>query len=74
MPSPSSTTLISDLPPFEQVMVIDLAPASIEFSINSLIADDGLSITSPAAILFIETSLSFLILVVTVLEVLSEYD
>jgi hypothetical protein len=38
------------------------APASIEFSTNSLTTDAGLSTTSPAAILFIKFSSSSLIL------------
>ena len=43
---------------------MEFAPASKEFSINSLITEDGPSITSPAAILLIKMGLRMLILFV----------
>ena len=56
IPFPSSVIFIYDIPPFFISTVILVAPASIEFSIISFITDAGLSITSPAAILFIVKS------------------
>ena len=53
IPFPSSVIFIYEIPPFFISTVILVAPASIEFSIISFITDAGLSITSPAAILFI---------------------
>ena len=50
IPFPSSVTRIYEIPPFFISTVIFFAPASIEFSTTSFIADAGLSITSPAAI------------------------
>ena len=44
------------MPPFFISTFIFVAPASIEFSTNSFTTDAGLSITSPAAILFIVKS------------------
>ena len=58
IPFPLSATLIYDIPPFFISTVILFAPASIEFSTISFITDAGLSITSPAAILFIVKSSS----------------
>ena len=43
---------ISVLPPCATRIISSVAPASIEFSSNSLTTDDGRSITSPAAIWF----------------------
>ena len=45
-----------EIPPFFISTVTLFAPASIEFSTISFITDAGLSITSPAAILFIVKS------------------
>ena len=56
IPFPLSVIRIYDIPPFFISTVIFVAPASIEFSTISFIADAGLSITSPAAILFIVKS------------------
>ena len=56
IPFPLSVTLIYEIPPFLISTVIAVAPASIEFSITSFTTDAGLSITSPAAILFIVES------------------
>ena len=50
IPLPLSVILIKDIPPSFISTVIAVAPASIEFSTNSLTTDEGLSITSPAAI------------------------
>ena len=50
MPQPSSEIRISVIPPFCISTVMWRAPASIEFSIISFIAEAGLSTTSPAAI------------------------
>ncbi len=58
IPFPLSLTLIYEIPPFLISTVILVAPASIEFSTISFITDAGLSITSPAAILFIVSSSS----------------
>ena len=44
--------LINSVPADSISIVISVAPASIEFSNNSFTAEAGLSITSPAAILF----------------------
>ena len=56
IPEPLSIILILEIPPFCISTVIFVAPASIEFSTNSFTTDAGLSITSPAAILFIVNS------------------
>ena len=53
IPQPLSVTLISDIPPSLISSVICVAPESIAFSRSSLTTEAGLSITSPAAILFI---------------------
>ena len=53
IPIPLSETTILDIPPSSILIVILLALASIEFSINSFTTATGLSITSPAAISFI---------------------
>ena len=45
--------LIKDIPPSLISIVTAVAPASIAFSTSSFTTDDGLSITSPAAILLI---------------------
>ena len=58
IPFPLSVTFIKEIPPFFISTVILFAPASIEFSTISFITDAGLSITSPAAILFIVKSSS----------------
>ena len=50
IPIPLSETDIRFLPPLSIVISIWVASASIEFSINSSNAEDGLSTTSPAAI------------------------
>jgi hypothetical protein len=50
IPQPLSVTRIKVTPPFFISTVIRVEPASIEFSTNSLITDDGRSTTSPAAI------------------------
>ncbi len=52
MPQPSSWTATSLRPPWEMVIFMDLAPASMAFSTSSLATDAGRSTTSPAAILF----------------------
>ena len=51
IPEPLSVTLMYSLPPLRISTVIEEAPASIEFSVSSLIMETGLSTTSPAAIL-----------------------
>jgi hypothetical protein len=51
IPEPSSLTRIREIPPSSISTSILLAPASREFSINSLTAEAGRSMTSPAAIL-----------------------
>ena len=56
IPFPLSVTFIYDIPPFFISTVMFFAPASIEFSTISFMTDAGLSITSPAAILFIVKS------------------
>ena len=56
IPFPLSVIRIYVIPPFFISTVTFVAPASIEFSINSLTTDAGLSITSPAAILLIVKS------------------
>ena len=53
IPHPLSVTLISVMPPSFISTVMALAPASMAFSTNSFTTDEGLSTTSPAAILFI---------------------
>ena len=58
IPLPLSLTFIKEIPPFFISTVIDVAPASIEFSTISFTTEAGLSITSPAAILFIVKSSS----------------
>src|SRR3954451_18489468 len=50
MPLPSSLTRIDWRPPSSTAMSIDVAPASIAFSISSFTTDAGRSTTSPAAI------------------------
>lgn len=50
IPSPLSWTRMSCFPACSISMVIEVALASIEFSISSLTAQLGRSITSPAAI------------------------
>src|SRR5471032_258738 len=50
IPSPSSSTRMSFLPPSSTLMAMRRAPASIEFSTSSLMTDAGRSTTSPAAI------------------------
>ena len=50
IPEPLSTTWISVLPASFTISLISVASASIAFSINSLTAEDGLCMTSPAAI------------------------
>jgi AGCS family alanine or glycine:cation symporter len=52
IPQPLSVTRIYEIPPFLISIIILVAPASTEFSTNSLITDAGRSTTSPAAILF----------------------
>ena len=49
MPLPSSVTWMSLRPPSCTCTVMRVAPASIEFSINSLTTEAGRSTTSPAA-------------------------
>ena len=56
IPFPLSVTFMYEIPPFFISTVTLFAPASIEFSTISFITDAGLSITSPAAILFIVKS------------------
>jgi len=58
IPFPLSTILTNVFPPFFISIIIFVAPASIEFSTNSFTTFAGLSITSPAAILFIVKSSS----------------
>ena len=53
IPQPLSVTLINVRPPSRIIISILVAPASMEFSTNSLTALAGRSITSPAAILLI---------------------
>ena len=55
-PFPLSVIRIYVIPPFFVSIFILFAPASIEFSTNSFTTEAGLSITSPAAILFIVKS------------------
>ena len=50
IPSPSSSTRISFLPPSSMVTAIRVAPASSAFSTSSLTTEAGRSTTSPAAI------------------------
>ena len=52
IPHPLSATRIYVTPPFCISTVIAVAPESIEFSSSSLMTEDGLSTTSPAAIRF----------------------
>jgi len=56
IPLPLSVILICFFPPSTMSITICVAPASMEFSINSLVTEEGLSTTSPAAILFIVKS------------------
>ena len=56
IPFPLSVTRIYEIPPFLISTQIFVAPASIEFSTSSFTTEAGLSITSPAAILFIVKS------------------
>ena len=58
MPQPSSWICRSCKPPPYASIFIAVAPASIEFSINSFKAADGDTTTSPAAILLIHYSLN----------------
>ena len=58
IPSPSSTMRIPVAPPPSTSILISVALASMEFSISSFTTDAGLSMTSPAAILFIVLSSS----------------
>ena len=53
IPLPLSVTLINEIPPSFISTVIAVAPASIAFSTSSLTTEEGLSTTSPAAILLI---------------------
>ena len=53
MPHPLSVTLIKLVPPSFISMLMAKAPESIAFSTSSLIIEEGLSTTSPAAILSI---------------------
>ena len=53
IPEPLSVTLINDIPPSLISTVTALAFASIAFSTSSFTTEDGLSKTSPAAILSI---------------------
>jgi len=53
IPLPLSVILIKDIPPSLISIVTAVVPASIAFSTSSFTTDDGLSITSPAAILLI---------------------
>jgi hypothetical protein len=50
MPSPSSSTRISFLPPSSTAIAMRRAPASSAFSTSSLTTEAGRSTTSPAAI------------------------
>ena len=50
MPTPSSSTRISFLPPSSHVMATRVAAASMAFSTSSFTTDAGRSTTSPAAI------------------------
>ena len=52
MPHPLSVTRIRVIPPRWISTVMLVAPASMAFSISSLMTDAGLSTTSPAAIRF----------------------
>ena len=51
MPQPSSVTRMQVAPPSSMATVMFLAPASKEFSTNSLMTEAGRSTTSPAAIM-----------------------
>ncbi len=62
IPQPSSVTRMKDEPPFFISAVMFFAPASSEFSISSLTADDGRSTTSPAAMRLATSKPSMLIL------------
>ena len=61
IPQPSSTILINFFPPYEKEISIFFEFASKEFSINSFTAAEGLSITSPAEIRFIDEVSNFFI-------------
>lgn len=50
MPFPLSVILMDLVPPSSISTEIRVAPASMEFSSNSLTIEEGLSTTSPAAI------------------------
>ena len=63
IPSPLSDTIISVLPPSLIKILISSALASMLFSTSSLTADDGLSKTSPAAILLTISSDKILIFI-----------
>ena len=52
IPQPSSSIIISFTPLSIKVIDIFLAPASIAFSTSSFTTEEGLSTTSPAAIIF----------------------
>ena len=62
IPIPLSVILIRLFPPSIISMEILFAPASMEFSISSFTTEEGLSTTSPAAILFIVKSSRMLII------------
>ena len=66
IPQPSSVTLMRSTPPPLISMSIRLAPASMEFSTNSLTTDAGRSTTSPAAILAATSGFRTLIVIPTV--------
>ena len=65
-PSPSSIILMRDVPPSSISIVIFFEAASIEFSTNSFTTEEGLSTTSPAAILLAVSSFNMLILFISV--------
>jgi hypothetical protein len=65
MPMPLSATFIADFPASTTSMIMFVAFASMLFSMHSLIIELGLSITSPAAILFIKSLSSCMIFAIT---------
>ena len=65
IPQPLSATLIKSLPPLLTSTATLVAPASIEFSTSSFTTEAGLSMTSPADILFITSSGRICILAAT---------
>ena len=67
MPQPLSVTRIKVTPPFWISTVMRVAPASMEFSISSLMTDAGRSTTSPAAIRFATAKGKTLILGIPIL-------